>query len=222
VSRPKAEPPQTRADAPSFTQPLPAAQRERAASAEPAEQSETGTAVAARPAMAPKASTSDGQVEQPAEQRETGTAVAAKPAPGTAKQRDAGTAVAAKPAPATKASASDGKAARDSDGSLIITFATNSSFFPSGTTRRLRELVREIAPESRYEVSLQVAISGSTKVIGAKSAQEAARYNKWLAERRLERVQDWLLDNAAATLTFKPEYVTNESRQVVVRLTPAG
>jgi hypothetical protein len=72
-------------------------------------------------------------------------------------------------------------------------------------------------------VSLQVAVSGS-EVVGAKSAQEAARYNKWLAERRLERVQQWLLENAAPeALSIEPEYRANdESRQVIVRLLPAS
>jgi hypothetical protein len=72
-------------------------------------------------------------------------------------------------------------------------------------------------------VALQVAVSGTTKVVGARSAQEAASYNKWLAERRVERVQNWLLENAPAeALSFKPEFVTDESRQVVVRLAPIG
>jgi len=73
-------------------------------------------------------------------------------------------------------------------------------------------------------VTLQVAVSGTTKVVGAKSAQEAARYNKWLAERRLERVQDWLLKNGAAqALSIKPEYVAeDDSRRVTVRVAPVG
>jgi hypothetical protein len=61
-------------------------------------------------------------------------------------------------------------------------------------------------------------------VVGAKSAQEAARYNKWLAERRLERVQNWLLKNAPAeAVSIKPEYVADDdSRRVSVRVAPVG
>jgi hypothetical protein len=78
-------------------------------------------------------------------------------------------------------------------------------------------------PAHKYEVAVRVAVSGSSKVVGARSPQEAASYNRWLAERRLERVQNWLLENAAGdALSIKPEYVTDESRQVVVRLAPVG
>jgi hypothetical protein len=199
-----------------------------------AKQPTAGTALATAPAPTTSALGGERQVAPPATQREASTAVAAKPvpaanAPGGDKrvdqpstQRNTGTAVAATP-PAVQAGATDGKVERGSEGSLVITFATNSSYFPAGTARRLRELVAGIAPDHKYEVALRVAISGSTKVVGARSPQEAASYNKWLAERRLERVQNWLLENAAASaLSFKPEFVTDESRQVVVRLAPVG
>jgi hypothetical protein len=50
------------------------------------------------------------------------------------------------------------------------------------------------------------------------------RYNKWLAERRLERVRDWLGDNAAGReLTFTEDYrAGDESRQVEIEVRPAG
>ena len=231
----------------------------------PAERREGETTVAARPALAPRALTSDGEVEAPAsqrgaenaitatpapaanapaseerveqipEQRAAGTTVAATPAPAAkdpsgakqveqpAKQRDAETTVAAKPAPAAKASGSDGKVERGSDASLVITFANNSSYFPAGAARRLRELIAGMDPAHKYEVAVRVAVSSSSKVVGARSPQEAATYNKWLAERRLERVQNWLLEHAGAgALSFKPEFVTEESRQVSVRLAPVG
>jgi hypothetical protein len=71
---------------------------------------------------------------------------------------------------------------------------------------------------------LQVAVSGSRKVVGTKSAEEAARYNRWLAERRLERVQQWLLENAGPDrLTIAPSYRTDdESRELTLRLAPVG
>jgi outer membrane protein OmpA-like peptidoglycan-associated protein len=120
--------------------------------------------------------------------------------------------------------ATDGKVEKGSDGNLVITFATNSSYFPPGASKRLRRLLAEIDAENCYRVSLQVAVSGSSKVVGAKSPREAVRYNKWLAERRLERVRQWLLENGSSDrLSITPEYLTDdESRQVVVRLTPAG
>ena len=174
--RPQAEPAQTRQGTPSFTQPVPPTERQAVARAQPAEQPDAQTAIAATP------------------------------------QRPA------------RPPASDAKVERSPEGDLIITFATNSSYFPSGAAARLRELLADINGASRYEVTLQVAVSGTTKVVGAKSAQEAARYNKWLAERRLERVQNWLLKNAAAeALSIKPEYVADDdSRRVTVRVAPVG
>jgi outer membrane protein OmpA-like peptidoglycan-associated protein len=144
----------------------------------------------------------------------------------TAGQRDQVAAVAATPKPQRPAvpPASDGKVEPGPNGDLIITFATNSSYFPSGATARLRELLAGIDGDRRYEVTVQVAVSGTTKVVGAKSAQEAARYNKWLAERRLERVQNWLIKNGATdAMSIKPEYVADDdSRRVTVRVAPVG
>jgi outer membrane protein OmpA-like peptidoglycan-associated protein len=225
--------PEVRAEAPAATPAPPATQMQTLATATPAERREAGTAVTARPALAPKVQTSEGTVEQPASQRATAAGPAAKPATaasapapaGTvaqpAKPRETGTVVAAKPPAAASAPASDGKV-ESGDGRLVITFATNSSYFPAGATRQLRQLIAGLESGSKYEVSVQVAVSGSTKVVGARSPQEAAAYNKWLAERRLERVEDWLREHAAAALTFKPEYVTDESRRVVVQLAPTG
>jgi hypothetical protein len=233
TTSPKAEQSQARGETASATPALPTPESMRTAPANPAQQREAGNTVAARPALAPKALTGDGEVASPAKQREMGSTVAPKSAtaakaPASGKQveqapRQTGTAVAATPALAAKASAGDGKAERGSEGGLAITFATNSSYFPSGAARRLRELIAGMEPGHKYEVALRVAVSGANKVVGAKSPQEAASYNKWLAERRLERVQNWLRENAAAEgLSFKPEFVTDESRQVIVRLAPIG
>jgi hypothetical protein len=130
----------------------------------------------------------------------------------------------ATPQQPSKPASDDGRVEPGPDGGLIITFATNSSYFPAGATARLRDLIAGIDGQTRYQVTLQVAVSGTTKVVGAKSAAEAARYNQWLAERRLERVQSWLTKNAAAeALSIKPEFVADDdSRRLTVRLGPVG
>ncbi|MGH6905975.1 MAG: hypothetical protein ACREIR_24920, partial [Geminicoccaceae bacterium] len=130
----------------------------------------------------------------------------------------------ATPPRAPQPAGTDGRIGTGPEGGLVITFATNSSYFPPGTSNRLRRLLAEVDPAKRYQLSVQVAVSGSRKVVGAKSAQEAARYNKWLAERRLERVERWLHENANPdTLSIRPEYLADdESRRVVVRVAPAG
>jgi hypothetical protein len=135
-----------------------------------------------------------------------------------------GAAPAATPQSPAKPSTDDGKVENGPGGGLVIVFATNSSYFPSGAAARLRELLAGVNGEKKYQVTLQVAVSGTTQVVGAKSADEAARYNKWLADRRVERVQSWLVKNAGAqALSIKPEYVANDdSRRLTVRLAPVG
>jgi hypothetical protein len=107
---------------------------------------------------------------------------------------------------------------------VVITFATNSSYFPPGTSRRLKALVDGMANDARYRVQLQVGVSGSDTVVGATSPEEARRYNRWLAERRLGRVQEWLSENAVdRQIEVEPQYLTDDSsRRVVVRIAPTG
>jgi len=67
-------------------------------------------------------------------------------------------------------------------------------------------------------------VSGSDTVVGATSPEEARRYNRWLAERRLHRVREWLDENAAGRQieiepAFKPD---DNSRRIVVRVAPVG
>ena len=120
---------------------------------------------------------------------------------------------AATPQSAAKPSTDDGKVENGPEGGLVIVFATNSSYFPSGAAARLRELLAGVNGEKKYQVTLQVAVSGTTQVVGAKSADEAARYNKWLADRRVERVQAWLVKNAGAqALSIKPDTLPTTTR----------
>ena len=223
------------AQVPPTEQRTPEPERSIARALAPAERTAGTAAQAARVEAAPRV------VEPPAPRPQAEPGPARQGAPGFSQpspaaeaqpaaraqppeQRAARTALAATPERPAKPPASDAKVERSPEGDLIITFATNSSYFPSGAAARLRELLAGIDADSRYEVTLQVAVSGTTKVVGAKSAQEAARYNQWLAERRLERVQEWLLKNGAApALSIKPEFVADDdSRRVTVRLAPVG
>jgi len=110
------------------------------------------------------------------------------------------------------------------DGAVAIVFATNSSYFPPGTSQRLRALIAELAAGQRYRVRLQAAVSGSDSVVGASSIAEAARYNKWLAERRLERVTSWLQESVKdRELIIEPQFLAGDSsRRVIVEISPAG
>jgi hypothetical protein len=117
-----------------------------------------------------------------------------------------------------------GNASAVGDGAVAIVFATNSSYFPPGTSQRLKALLADLAGGQRYRVRLQAAVSGSDSVAGASSAAEAARYNKWLAERRLERVTSWLQGSVKdRELIIEPEFLAGDSsRRVIVEISPAG
>ena len=107
---------------------------------------------------------------------------------------------------------------------VVITFATNSSYFPPGTARRLASLLGDMAADGRYRVRLEVGVSGSDTVVGATSPEEARRYNRWLAERRLSRVREWLDENASdRQLEIEPAFQADDnSRRVVVRVAPVS
>ena len=68
------------------------------------------------------------------------------------------------------------------------------------------------------------SVSGSERVVGAETPEEAAQYNQWLAERRVERVRNWLDQNLNGNaVQINPEYRADDaSRQVVVRLVRPG
>ena len=107
---------------------------------------------------------------------------------------------------------------------VVITFATNSSYFPPGTARRLASLLGSMQSGEHYRVRLEVGVSGTDTVVGAASAEEAKRYNQWLAERRMSRVREWLDENASdRQLEIEPTFQTNDnSRRVVVRVAPVS
>lgn len=101
-------------------------------------------------------------------------------------------------------------------GSTEITFATNSSYFPSDARGRLEQLVAGMQPGERYQIRLKAAVSSSDQVVGAKSAEEAQRYNRWLAHRRLERIQNWLSRHAAQRdFTLETSFVENDNSRAV-------
>jgi len=212
TERAEAKPAETRAAAAA----PPATERAEAkpAEVEPAEV----RAAAATPAAAESAEAKPTEAKR-AESRPAAARPEAEIVPALADRPDPAAAAAAQPEPAQRRAAVDVKEER-----LVIVFPTNSSYFPPGTGSQLRSLLRTLTQDRRYEVVLESSVSGSPRVVGAETAEDAAKYNKWLATRRLERVRDWLDQNAAdRALVVKPDYHANdESRQVVVRIRPTG
>jgi hypothetical protein len=101
---------------------------------------------------------------------------------------------------------------------LAIDFDINSSYFSAAATRELRAFLDGLPAEGPVEIELAGAV-GTSGVRGA-SDEEAQRYNEWMAERRIERVAEWLQANAGdRRLTLAERLVENDpSRQVRLRV----
>lgn len=104
---------------------------------------------------------------------------------------------------------------------LAITFDVNSSFFPSGAVSELQRLLATLPADAPVEIELSGAV-GTGDVRGA-SAEEAARYNAWMAERRVERVAEWLDGNAGGRrITVTERLIEGDpSRQVRLKVNVA-
>ena len=142
-------------------------------------------------------------------------AIAVTPAPPAAAEGSA----AAAPAPAAGETQSEtqAKPAPLKTESLTITFDVNSSYFPADLSGGLKRLADGLQPGQAYAVELTGAVGGAA---GGEDAD--ARYNRWLAERRMGRVAEFLQKNAAAErLEIKQAFAANDpSRRVVVQVRP--
>jgi hypothetical protein len=102
---------------------------------------------------------------------------------------------------------------------LEIIFAINSSYLPRGASGQIREMVRNL--EDRPYRAEIIATVGAGDVDGA-SPEEALKYNRWMAERRIGRVQEQIervIDGQG--IPINEEYIDNDpSRKVVIRLQP--
>ncbi|MGD9509229.1 MAG: hypothetical protein AB7I59_07565 [Geminicoccaceae bacterium] len=103
---------------------------------------------------------------------------------------------------------------------LTITFDVNSSYLPDSLDGRLRALAQGLEPRRSYAVRLVGAV-GSDDVSG-QTAEEARRYNRWMAERRVDRVAEYLERTAKdSELKIERTFAANDpSRQVLVEVTP--
>ena len=133
----------------------------------------------------------------------------------------AGSSIAETAAPETTVAAIDPELPRAAgmagSPALAITFAMNSSYFPADASRELRAFLDSLPSEGPLEIELSGAV-GTSGVRGA-SGEEAQRYNAWMAERRIERVVEWLEKNAGGRqMTFTERLVEDDpSRQVRLR-----
>jgi hypothetical protein len=97
---------------------------------------------------------------------------------------------------------------------LVITFDVNSSFFPAGASRQLRTFLDGLP--ATEPVALEVAGAVGTGDVRGASGEDAERYNAWMAERRIQRVTEWLQQNAGnRPITVTERLVANDSSREV-------
>ena len=113
-----------------------------------------------------------------------------------------------------------GDAAGGATGAVV--FDVNSSYFPSNAGSELRSFLAKLGEGGAYEIAVTGAV-GSGDVKGVDSA-EAARYNRWMAERRVDRVVEWLEKNAGdRKFELRKNLRENDSsRAVVMEARPAS
>lgn len=107
-------------------------------------------------------------------------------------------------------------------GSLEIVFDNNSSYLPKGAVAELRAFLKSLPTGTTSEVQLLATVGGAD--VKESSGAAGVRYNRWLAERRLKRVADWLTENAGGRrLEITTGYEENDpSRRVILRVRSSG
>lgn len=103
-----------------------------------------------------------------------------------------------------------------------IAFDGGSSFFPRGAEKRLRDLLAGLPRSGAYRFELAAGVDDAPMKGGDPS--ETERYNRWLAERRLARVGDWLEQHAEIRQVTVSRLLSPAERSpsVVVRVLPSG
>lgn len=107
---------------------------------------------------------------------------------------------------------------------LVVSFASNSSYFSTADENRIRALIRRLEPGRPYVLELVVTVGKSKDIDGATTVADAERYHRWLAQRRLARVRSVFEEPAKdLQVEFRHRFEPNTSkRQVTIRVAPAA
>jgi hypothetical protein len=105
----------------------------------------------------------------------------------------------------------------ESEDALVIVFDADSSYLPAPAARALRRLAGDLESGRRYTFDLESAVAPDSG--GAASGPGQATYARWIAERRLARIQELLRHNSrAAELSFRQTFLPDDpSRRVTIR-----
>ena len=144
----------------------------------------------------------------------------AGPASGATSRSSAAVEGGAKPAAATLAAIAP--SGTPSASSLEIVFDVNSSYLPKGATAELRRFLEGLPTGGKIRLEIVGAVGGAD--VKEARGTDSLRYNRWLAERRVGRVADWLEQNARGRrLEFVRSYAEDDpSRRVTVRILSGG
>lgn len=113
---------------------------------------------------------------------------------GQPPQAEVARAPAEKPAAAEPVAVAATPAAGPPVAEAEIRFESGSSFFPLGAEQELKRLVAALPAAPGYRFDVRAGVDDAAVKPG--DADLSARYNRWLAERRLERVGAWLEQHA--------------------------
>ncbi len=110
-------------------------------------------------------------------------------------------------------------AAAEGEPELEIVFDLNSSWLPHGAVRELKHLLERLR-EGRYALEIVAAVDNGPIKNG--TPEDARRYNRWLAERRANRVAEWLRRRGEGVIAgIEQRFRENDpSRKVVIRARP--
>ena len=95
-----------------------------------------------------------------------------------------------------------------------IVFDVNSSWMTDKQRAPLDKLLTGLPASGNVNISLTAAVGAGD--VNSKSRTEDEKYNRWMAERRIGRVQEYLQSKAGGRqLTFTSNYRTNDNSRAV-------
>lgn len=143
------------------------------------------------------------------------TATAPTPAPAPTAQ--------AAPEPVQKAALDPAPPAQSapaaSSGPKVV-FDVNSSWLTPQLTGALDAILAGLSPGGAYDLTLTAAIGAGD--VNSSNRAEDEKYNRWMAERRIAKVEGYLIENAdGRRLQFEPDFrVGDNSRAVEFTIAP--
>jgi len=103
-----------------------------------------------------------------------------------------------------------------------IKFAVNSSYMTGDDHQSLRRLLDGLPAPGSYRLVLTAAVGAGD--VEASDPDEDKRYNRWMAERRIERVKSYLEGiSGNREIVFEPAFADDDnSREVRLQVVPQG